>query len=429
MTETKPLTNFDWQKFWLSKSSEEIEKRKLSQAFSRFHYAIINKYLSENPGNPKTIKIENLVSFVSKQKNDVRQPLVLFYETVACSQKHLAALNQPIVPSQQSSQPAIVGKKTDAAPDQKTVLEKRDDARQQEEAHCVTPEILTFDKDLWVSRLSNEISVRNYSDRTKVTYIRAVSHYLDKSGKTPSSNDQDFIKAHLLRLKEGAGHSARTVNLAAAAISFFYRHVVAKPAVVDAIPRMKAGKDLPEVYGQGDVRKILDSVTNQKHKLLLMITYGCGLRLAEVIALRPTHLHWDRGMIRIHGKGSKDREVPLDTYLAGPIRKHLEDNPGLKFLFEGSEKGQPYPPRTVQKIYDNACKKAKIQRRGGIHTLRHSFATHLLEQGVNLRQIQVLLGHSSIKTTQIYTHVSQEEIAKIRSPIASIMSLKKDCHP
>jgi hypothetical protein len=114
----------------------------------------------------------------------------------------------------------------------------------------------------------------------------------------------------------------------------------------------------------------------------------------------------------------------------GEIRKAiLAANKGLVYLFEGSEKRQPYPPRTIQKIYDNACKKSKIQRRGGIHSLRHSFATHLLEQGVDLRKIQVLLGHSSVKTTQIYTHISREEIAKIRSPLASLMSVKMNIQP
>jgi len=116
-----------------------------------------------------------------------------------------------------------------------------------------------------------------------------------------------------------------------------------------------------------------------------------------------------RNVIRAHGKGSKERDLPIDETISPIIQEYLDSNPKLIYLFEGRRKGHPYPKRTIEKIYDNACHKAKIQKRGGIHSLRHSYATHLLEQGTDLRQIQMLLGHSSIKTTQIYTHVSQEE--------------------
>jgi site-specific recombinase XerD len=255
-----------------------------------------------------------------------------------------------------------------------------------------------------------------------------VSRYLNGLGRAPCKDDKHEIEAHILALKENRKFAPRTVNGARAAISFFYQNVLAAPDAVNAVQRMKVGKDLPNVYGQGDIEKLLESGTNLKHKLVLMLAYGCGLRLAEIVALRPTDIDWDRGVIRIHGKGSKERDVPFDQCLMEPVRQFLAVNPGLQYLFEGSKKGEPYPPRTVQKIYDDACEKAKIHRKGGIHTLRHSFATHLLEQGVDLRQIQVVLGHSSIKTTQIYTHVSREEIAKIRSPLASIMTPKKMGH-
>ena len=472
----------------LEKYSSELKKCKYPSQKSRVYYAITRQFLKDHPGDPANVEIDRLKEFIARQYGDVTPPLVLLYQTVAPSQKHLAALNQTIgpipTPSRQSSHPEPVEKKQDTAPEQlknpaasceesSIPMEKkhtysrsltpehhdydciqhyrssRDSepprnplavgltshekpnvaGQQQEEGLHPTPTNRATDQDQWMSRLTTEINARNYSGRTLVTYTRAVRHYLNELGKCPTCDDEDAIKAHLLRLKLETGHAARTVNLAAAAISFFYRHVVATPSAVNAVPRMKAGKGLPNVYGQGDVRKLLESVTNPKHKLILMIAYGCGLRLAEIVDLRPANIDWDRGIIRIHGKGSKERDLPLDPCLAGPIRKHLAANPSLKYIFEGSEKGQHYPPRTIQKIYDNTCKKAKIQRKGGIHTLRHSFATHLLEQGVDLRQIQVLLGHSSIKTTQIYTHVSREEIAKIRSPLASIMALNKDGHP
>jgi integrase/recombinase XerD len=206
------------------------------------------------------------------------------------------------------------------------------------------------------------------------------------------------------------------------AINFFYLEVLKLPNAVIDVPRMKPGKQLPKVYSQKEIGTILSHEHNEKHRLVLMVAYGCGLRLGEIVALRPSDFNWDRSIIRIHGKGSKERDLPLDQCLRNPVRQYIAAHPGLSYLFEGSEKGQPYPSRTVQKIYDNACARAGVQRCGGIHTLRHSYATHLLEQGVDIRKIQTLLGHSSIKTTQIYTHVSSEEIAKIRSPLASLLT-------
>jgi site-specific recombinase XerD len=195
--------------------------------------------------------------------------------------------------------------------------------------------------------------------------------------------------------------------------------------MIEKIPRMKAGKQLPKVYSKEDVRKILDAAANPKHKLVLMLAYGLGLRLKEITLIKPSDIGWEREIIRINGKGTKQRDLPLDPCIAKPLRSYLQDYPGQKYLFEGSVKSAPYPSRTIQKIYHNACEKAGIQLRGGIHSLRHSFATHLLEAGIDLRQIQFLLGHSSIKTTQVYTHVSREEIAKVRSPLASIMPPKQ----
>ena len=169
---------------------------------------------------------------------------------------------------------------------------------------------------------------------------------------------------------------------------------------------------------------MIGCVQNLKHRLVLILGYGGGMRLGEIGVLKVNDIDWDRKMIRINGKGSKQRDIPLDDCFVEPFKTYLSANPGLIYLLEGREKGKPYPPRTIQRIYDNACEKAGIIRKGGIHSLRHSFATHLLEQGVDINKITILLGHSSVKTTQIYIHVSREEIAKIRSPLASIKKKK-----
>ena len=419
MTLTTLKTTAEWREIWLRKLGRELEKRNLPCGLSRFHYAIINKFLTENRGNPRTIDIEKLFSFIARQKNDVRQPLIMFYETVARSEKHLTALreqsrqipDQPPLKKQTETlvESSITAPGTPAfSPETKMEPCKNASTNRAREL------------DQWIDRLSKELRVRHFSLRTLAIYTNAVKRYLEILGRNPEPTDADAIKTHLLHLKSDKGLAPRTVNLATAGISFFYSKVVGNEDAVSKLPRMKVGKSLPKVYGQGEIQKLLDAAINPKHKLVLMLAYGCGLRLNELVMLRPTDINWDRNIIRIHGKGSKERDMPLDLCLAKPIRQYLTRNPGLEFFFEGLEKGQSYPSRTIQSIYYNACKKAGIQRRGGIHSLRHTYATHLLEQGVDLRQIQVLLGHSSIKTTQIYTHVSREEIAKIRSPLASL---------
>jgi len=160
---------------------------------------------------------------------------------------------------------------------------------------------------------------------------------------------------------------------------------------------------------------------NRRYETIISLIYGCGLRLEEIRKLRVTDINWDRNVIHIHGKGSKERILPLDDSFSGHVKKHIENNHDLVYLFKGMEKGKPYARRTIQKIYDHACENAGINRTGGVHNLRHSYATHLLEQGVDINKIKTLLGHSSVKTTQIYTHVSSREICKIRSPLAGII--------
>jgi site-specific recombinase XerD len=423
MEMTRPTTNDEWRELWLKKLSRELKTRGTGPNLSRFHYAIVNKFLSENPGNPRDIGVEKLLSFVGRQQNDVRQPLVMFYETVARSEQHLAALKQPIAASPPSDRSRTSEKEHGAAP-KRIAGQKEENVVRPQAGLPHAPASQPLDRNHWISRLSTELCVRNYSQRTVKTYTSAVRNYLDKLGEPPSRDDEDAIKAHLLRLKLETGHAARTVNLAAAAISFFYHNVVHQDIAVDRLPRMKPGKDLPKVYSAQDVESMINAVSNKKHRLLLMLAYGCGLRLSEIQQLSPTDFDWERHVIRIRGKGSKDRQVMLDPLLAQTVKYQLADSPSRRYLFEGQTSGAPYPKRTIEKIYENACLAAGIARKGGIHSLRHTFATHLLEQGTGLRQIQEVLGHSSIRTTQIYTHVSNKEISKIRSPLASL-DLKK----
>jgi len=390
----KPSTPAEWASFWVDSTIRYLKKAEMLENDANSSAEYLRPLFLETGCHPRDISLDTLHRFLADVKREN-------------------------------------SKSIDAAARALTVLYRKLSEKYPEEAQSrmeAVERFLEFTPENLLARFDEQLRLRHFSRRTISNYTGSVHRYLAGLGRAPGEDDKHEIETHILDLKDNRKLAPRTVNGARAAISFFYHNVLGTPDAVNAVPRMKIGKDLPNVYGQGDIEKLLESVTNSKHKLVLMLAYGCGLRLAEIVALRPTDIDWDRGVIRIHGKGSKERDVPLDQCLAEPVQQHLAANPGLKYLFEGSEKGKPYPPRTVQKIYDHACEKAKIQRKGGIHSLRHSFATHLLEQGVDLRQIQVLLGHSSIKTTQIYTHVSREEISKIRSPLASIMSPKRGGH-
>lgn len=177
------------------------------------------------------------------------------------------------------------------------------------------------------------------------------------------------------------------------------------------------------MHSRQAIGALLAAPSHPKHRLVLMLAYGCGLRLNELRMVKFAHFDWDRQTVLVkQGKGEKDRVVMVDPTLAIELRQWEALNRGKQYLFEGAVANQPLSTRTIQKIYESACARVGAPPRGGIHSLRHSFATHLLEQGVDLRYIQVLLGHASSKTTEVYTHVATHVIAQIRSPIADILS-------
>ncbi|MBN1128659.1 MAG: site-specific integrase [Chitinispirillaceae bacterium] len=275
--------------------------------------------------------------------------------------------------------------------------------------------------DALMERLKREMRARNFSVRTIKNYRLAVSRFLSVIDADPLDIGQDDLKQFLIDLHEAHEFAPRTVNLWASAISFFYQQVLGCAAPVSDLPRMKVGRPLPEVYSEEEVGGILGAVDNPKHRLILMIAYGCGLRLSELRNLKPEDISIERRLITVrHGKGNKDRTVMIDDTLLPAIVEYLERGRGKDWLFEGNEPGHRLAARTIALVFEHACARAGIKRRGGIHGFRHSFATHLMDHGTGLRQVQVLLGHGSSKTTEIYTHVSNASILKIRSPLANI---------
>jgi integrase/recombinase XerD len=270
----------------------------------------------------------------------------------------------------------------------------------------------------WRSQLNRELDLRNYSLQTARNYSSCLAEFLKQSPGDPRRRGRKDIEAYLLYLRRERRLSAATINLHRDGLSFFYCQVLGLSGVVTGIPRLKEDQKLPRVLSPEAVSEILDRTSNPKHQLILSLAYGCGLRLSELAALALTDLDFDRGIIHVKkGKGAKDRIVTLPATLPSRLREYLYCFRPLRFLFEAKQQGTPLCRRTFQAVFENALRKAGIEYQGGIHSLRHSYATHLLEHGTDLRSIQVLLGHTSSKTTERYTHVAAHHVARITSPI------------
>jgi len=193
------------------------------------------------------------------------------------------------------------------------------------------------------------------------------------------------------------------------------------PLPATTIPRPRKEQRLPTVLGQEAVTRLLNTVENLKHLSLLMLVYSGGLRVSEVVKLRPEDLDEERGLIRVRqGKGRKDRYTILSSLAVDALHAYRASYPLTRWLFPGAKPGRHLTDRSAQKVMYRACQKAGIPQQATIHTLRHSFATHLLESGIDLRYIQNLLGHASSKTTEIYTHVSRKNLQNIPSPLNAL---------
>ncbi len=301
-----------------------------------------------------------------------------------------------------------------------------------EELHADNLKTSNFQSDIfcktsYLKRVVEELQLRNYSIATKRNYTDILYEYLTWLGKKPTGEDQEAIRAYQLHLITDRKYSPRTVNLHISALNFLYGMIPGAENCIRSTPRMKEGKNLPKVYTLKEIEAILNVNTNEKHRMLLQLTYSAGLRISEIRNLLICDIEWDSRLIWLrHAKGNKDRSVTLSSSIQEPLKVYLARYKPLIYMFEGRIPGKKLTLRTISNIYDHSVEKAGVVRKGGIHTLRHSWATHHLEQGTNLRHIQVLMGHKSSKTTEIYTHVAKNTIADIRSPIDSI-TLREGC--
>lgn len=266
--------------------------------------------------------------------------------------------------------------------------------------------------------LKKKLVLRGYSPNTIRTYVEQFKLFLRfYPSYKPHDLGEPEITNYLLYLIDKKKISRSTQNQAINAIKFYYEKVLNQERKVYDLERPLKEKRLPIVLNQDEVISIFGAVSNLKHSLMLMLIYSAGLRRSELINLRIGDLDIDRQVVFIRGgKGRKDRQSLLAKNLEPLVRQYLVDYNPRRWLFEG-EAGEQYSESSLQQIFKRALVKSGVKKNAHLHTLRHSFATHLLEGGASTRYIQVLLGHESSKTTEIYTQVTKFSLNKIQSPL------------
>ncbi|MFM9026761.1 MAG: tyrosine-type recombinase/integrase [Bacteroidota bacterium] len=270
------------------------------------------------------------------------------------------------------------------------------------------------------------LQLKGYSSNTRRSYTSAFSFFLTGfSGQKPSLIAKPAIMDWLLRMKQERNWSASYQNLQINAIKFFYEQLLHRPKEQYDLPRPRKPYLLPNVLSVDEVIRLFQATGNIKHRAMLMLAYSGGLRVSEVINMRLSDIDSTRMIIHLHSaKGKRDRLVMLSEVFLEALRDYYRLYRPKEFVFEGQGGGR-YSSRSIQLFFKRAVKAAGIKKRVTFHSLRHCFATHLLESGTDLRRIQQLLGHQSIKTTMRYTHVSNTDLIRVTSPLDKALKSRK----
>ncbi len=268
-------------------------------------------------------------------------------------------------------------------------------------------------------RMIKGMELRRLAASTQVAYLRGVEGLARHFGRAPDRMSGGEVKDYLHHLLVERKLGWSTVNVAAAGIGFFFTDTLGRPEVRQAIPPRRTPRRLPEILSREEIARLFEVTGNLKHRALLMTAYGGGLRVGELLNLRIEDVDSGRMMIRVRkGKGEKDRYTVLFPRLLEQLRLYWKScRPERPWLFPGAKSGRSLCCRSAGLIYQKAKEKAGISKRGGIHTLRHCFATHLLEEGVDLRTIQLLMGHRSISTTIGYVQLTARRLETALGPL------------
>lgn len=270
-------------------------------------------------------------------------------------------------------------------------------------------------------QMKRDLELRGFSDKTVSSYLNQVARYAVYYGRSPELLGTEEIKNYLHYLIAEKKLSSSYINQAYSGLRFLYETTLNKTWNIKSIPRVKKEKKLPVVLSKAEIKSIINTTKNIKHRAILMTIYGAGLRLSEVLNLKLTDI--DSSNMQIHvrqGKGKKDRYTLLSEENLNILRTYYDMYRPKTWMFPGRDEEKPLSTRSVEKILENSIKKAEIKKLATVHSLRHSFATHLLEAGTDITYIKDLLGHTDIKTTSIYLHLGKLSVLKIKSPLDTL---------
>ena len=271
----------------------------------------------------------------------------------------------------------------------------------------------------------DELERRNYSPNTVRSYLHAVEEFARHFGRSPEQLGPDHVRQYQVHLFRDRKLSARTIAGQTAALRFLFVKTLRRPYLPDALPFPKHSRRLPTVLSQEEIARLIDASGNLMHRAMVMTLYATGVRRAELCRLKVADIDSARMVLHIHqGKGGRDRDLPLSPKLLATLREYWRWMKPKTYLFPGMENNwradRPVTEKVVWIAVTNAAKAAGITKRVSPHTLRHSFATHLLEAGADLRTIQMLLGHAKLSDTTVYLHLSQRHLQAVASPLEAI---------
>ena len=282
--------------------------------------------------------------------------------------------------------------------------------------------------------MREELVRRNFANSTIATYLRAVEGFRQFVGKQLDQAEPDDIRRYQVHLLEEKKLAKSTVILSVSALRFLFVRVLKRREMKEDLPYPKRPKQLPTILSQDEVRRLIDGAKNLFHRAILMTLYGTGLRRSELVHLKVSNIDSQRMMLRIeNGKGRVDRDVPIDQQLLETLREYWRWMRPQTYLFPGTENNwrvdKPITTKPVWEAVRDAARKAGLEKRVSPHTLRHSYATHLLEAGADLRTIQLLLGHADLSHTTIYLHLSQKHLQAAPNPLGQIKVASADQLP
>jgi len=271
-------------------------------------------------------------------------------------------------------------------------------------------------------QMKMDLKLKGYSPKTQAAYLGYMKKFAQYFGRSPAKMGEEEIRKYLYHLVTEKQVSTSSINGAYSALKFFYQTVLQGNWNIAKIPRTKVRKKLPIVLDGSEIKQLFAVTTNLKHRAILMTTYSAGLRVSETAHLKVSSIDSKRMQLRIdQGKGNKDRYTLLSPATLDLLRDYWRQYHPFSWLFPGRLPDRPISTRAIQKTFEKAKRKAGIQKPATVHTLRHSFATHLLEAGTDIYRVQKLMGHTTPKTTTIYIHLRRQDLLKVVSPLDSLL--------